>query len=87
MGIKVAVTLVLLLLMIICRSQREREGVRALAWRELGVALIFAALCFGCRGGTASSAQHGTPAGTYQVTVNGSSGNSSHDIVLNLTVQ
>jgi hypothetical protein len=59
---------------------------RPITFPGLCVALLLA-LCCGCGGNRPASMPHGTPAGTYQVSVTGSSGNISHSTVLSLTVK
>jgi hypothetical protein len=68
-------------------TRRRWFGSRQRAWIGIGVVLLFALLLLGCGGGSSSSGtQGGTPAGTYTMTVTGTSGSLTHTVNLNLKV-
>jgi len=69
-------------------ASREHCGrwLRPITLPGLYVAAMLA-LCCGCASNSAGSTRHGTPTGTYTITVTSTSGNISHNTVLNLNVQ
>jgi hypothetical protein len=84
----VAWMLFLLTLMLLVRALRLRAGGRRRAWVSLAVAVFFAALSVGCGGGSSSPPPpQGTPAGTFQIVVTGSSGGANRNTTLTLVVK
>src|SRR5581483_8225795 len=62
-------------------------------YRELFLALFLGLVCFGCGSGSDGGGNNnqpppnaGTPAGTYNVTVNGTSGSTTHSVQFNLVI-
>jgi len=57
-------------------------------WATLLGFLMFAVLAVGLAcGGGSSNQSHGTPAGTYAITVTGTSGSITHNATVSFTVQ
>jgi hypothetical protein len=80
-----AILLLISFLQFTARARRERLA-GALPFMVLALFLILQAV--GCGGGGSGSPppQVGTPAGTYAVTVSGTSGNTTHSTTLTLIV-
>jgi FG-GAP-like repeat len=65
---------------------RNRKRLPALAAPIVVLAFVFTAGCGGS-GSSSTNTTHGTPAGTYAVTITASSGNVSHNMALQVVVQ
>jgi HYDIN/CFA65/VesB-like, Ig-like domain/Abnormal spindle-like microcephaly-assoc'd, ASPM-SPD-2-Hydin len=60
---------------------------RRLAWAGIALVLLLALTWMGCGNGVSPTTAPGTPAGTYTLTVKGTSGTVSHTATLSVTVQ
>jgi len=81
--------LLLLSLAILIRALRQRSRRRRRAWVGLAAMLMAAAMFFGCGGGGSNAPPpppQGTPAGTYPITVSGTSAGVARTTMLSLTV-
>jgi hypothetical protein len=69
--------------------RRQTGGKNRWGWRVLPGLILLALLCFGCGGSSTSSGNQktGTPSGTYNITVSGSSGSVTQSAMLKLNVQ
>ncbi len=89
-GLRIALPWFLLLpgLVMLAVALRRRSRARRRAWVGLAAILMAAALFLGCGsgGGAPSSAPQGTLAGTYTITVTGTSGGANRSTSVNLTV-
>jgi Big-like domain-containing protein len=65
-------------------GRRRKRAVRLLCGALMALALVFA---LSCGGGSKPQTVTGTPAGTYSITVNTTSGTTTHSSVITLTVQ
>jgi hypothetical protein len=76
-----------LIFVLVRPTQAERN--RAPAWACLisSFVLVIVIAATGCGGGSSSTGASGTPAGTSQVTVTGTSGSSTQSVTLTLIVQ
>jgi hypothetical protein len=77
------IALALLMLLLAARTPPRRFAISAAL---AGVVLFLTSYATGCGGGSSAPPPHGTQAGTYAVTVTGTSGTSTHTATVSLTV-